>query len=133
MEARCEPLKAPALAAAAEQVLAWIEERSADVDVMFGWAYEHVESQWKWRSLPVARLRGTLQASGKRGAFVPGDGDVHVRIPAADAEFTLCHECDIHVVSGNSDFVRSFVDAWSSRGIASWTRATSAGPWVATA
>ncbi len=126
-----EMLQANRLAVEVAEVVRAIQERAnGDLSVMYGYGCADEEkNQWKWISVPVAKLSEFLAASAQRGIYEQGSADLHISVPCLAVEVTLCHESDIHIKGETNEFLDYFRLRWLRQGITAWWRSDDNAQW----
>lgn len=76
-----------------------------------------IEQMWKPTPIAPADFLSFIEQSEEQGAFRLGSGDLIVRNGPGNLNCTLCHESDVHFVSGDESIIRQVIGLCADRGL----------------
>ena len=87
------------------------------ISVEYGWGCNLPTSQL-WNPMPMepSQLEEFFEESRKNGTFTLGSSDLTIRDVEGSMSFTICHESDLHFVSGDKRLLEQVATMWSGKG-----------------
>jgi len=88
------------------------------VTVMYGWGSKLPNDKlWQPFNISVSQIQEIAERSEMEGIFELGKSDLIIQSPKKEVIFTLCHESDVHFVSGTESYLEEFVRWWHGKGV----------------
>lgn len=88
------------------------------VVVMYGWGAKLPnEELWQLLEIPTVQIQEFAAQGEKQGIFELGKSDLIIQTTGKEASLTLCHESDVHFVSGDPLLLETFAEWWRGKGV----------------
>ncbi len=126
MELLCGEISAHEIEEEIPFLCSFIEQLpSAEVDVIYGWGC-HTDHAWKQHMIPTIGIKDWIEDSIRLGIYTPGHCDLIIS-KGESLKIVLCHECDIHIETGDRAIIEECVSRWLEKGYSVSRRRISAG------
>lgn len=104
-------------------IIGWLRERNlTELEMMYGVGCGSSAAAWLPAKVALENLDELIAQSERDGLFRPGNSDLWIMTQDHDinnkpkVEFRLCHEADIHVVSGDAELLAAVKAHWVENG-----------------